>query len=249
MTDDHQGAPRVKSPSARAKLAVAAALWLALSWAAVPAPAPAVDASSPAIAPPDTVIDSTFSERGDYRTFRFYASSPGSTFEPGATFECSLDGAAAEPCSSPHTYRGLADGRHSLAVRASVSGVADPTPDSIGFRVDTKLSNPWIRMRETQRQQGTMVAVKVRAGAGEAGSMFANGAVKIGGQSFNLKKEFKRITAGERVQVRLVAQKRREAKRIHRLLDRGKRPRAYIRAYVSDEFDNLFRRSQVVRLR
>jgi hypothetical protein len=41
-----------------------------------------------------------------------------SSVEPGVSFRCSLDGAAASPCSSPVVYGGLADGGHSFGVEA-----------------------------------------------------------------------------------------------------------------------------------
>jgi hypothetical protein len=47
----------------------------------------------------------------------------------GVRFECSLDGAAWTSCASPVTYRGLADGAHSFAVRAvDAAGNVDGTP-------------------------------------------------------------------------------------------------------------------------
>jgi DNA-binding beta-propeller fold protein YncE len=55
----------------------------------------------------------------------------------GATFECSLDGAAFAACGSPATFGPLSDGTHRLAVRAVTGGDLDPTPESRSFRVDT----------------------------------------------------------------------------------------------------------------
>lgn len=37
---------------------------------------------------------------------------------PGVSFECSLDGAAFQPCSSPLNYSNLPEGRHQLTIRA-----------------------------------------------------------------------------------------------------------------------------------
>jgi len=53
-----------------------------------------------------------------------------------ATFECSLDGAAFQPCTSPHAIAGLAEGDHGLEVRATrrVRAV-DPTPASYAWAV------------------------------------------------------------------------------------------------------------------
>src|SRR5262249_49787383 len=41
-----------------------------------------------------------------------------SSNEPGASFECSLDGAAFTGCSTGQSYSGLAEGPHSFKVRA-----------------------------------------------------------------------------------------------------------------------------------
>ena len=71
-------------------------------------------------------------------TATFTFSAPGET---GATFNCSLDGAAAAPCTSPVTYNALANGNHTFSVTAvdaatnasapatrSWTALVDPTP-------------------------------------------------------------------------------------------------------------------------
>jgi len=87
------------------------------TWTVAPAPADTT--------PPDTSIDlapdaSTVSTDA---TFRFSAG------EPDATFECSLDGAAFSPCTSPTAYVGLWVTDHEFRVRArDAAGNVDPTP-------------------------------------------------------------------------------------------------------------------------
>jgi acid phosphatase type 7 len=49
--------------------------------------------------------------------------------EPGATFECRLDGAAFTACTSPKTYRDVPDGHHTWDVRATDrAGNVEPPP-------------------------------------------------------------------------------------------------------------------------
>src|SRR5207237_854104 len=58
--------------------------------------------------------------------------------EPDSTFECSTDGGAWSPCASPWAPDPLADGTHTVDVRAvDLAGNADPTPDSWTWLVDT----------------------------------------------------------------------------------------------------------------
>lgn len=65
-------------------------------------------------------------------TFEFQAS------EPGATFECSLDGGGFSACTSPRNLTGLGDGSHNFEVRAlDAVGNADPSPVAYAWTVDT----------------------------------------------------------------------------------------------------------------
>ncbi len=57
--------------------------------------------------------------------------------QPGATFECALDGAAFDACATPLVLSLLGDGAHALDVRAVVGASVDPTPARWEWRVDT----------------------------------------------------------------------------------------------------------------
>jgi hypothetical protein len=58
--------------------------------------------------------------------------------EPGSTFACALDAAAAAACSSPHYFK-VRKGRHSLTVTATdAAGNVDPTPATYSWKVKRK---------------------------------------------------------------------------------------------------------------
>ncbi len=87
-----------------------------------------------AATPPDTIKVVGPPSRTADNTPDFTFSTP----TAGATFECSLDGAAFAPCTTPMTLGPLADGPHTVSVRAvSAQGLTDPTPASWQFTVDT----------------------------------------------------------------------------------------------------------------
>jgi hypothetical protein len=83
--------------------------------------------------PPDTSIASgpTGTVNNAEATFAF------STTEPGSTFECRLDEGAYATCSSPRSYLGLANGSHTLEVRAvDPASNVDATPASRTWTVE-----------------------------------------------------------------------------------------------------------------
>ncbi len=94
---------------------------------AIPASRPA---PARAVAPVQTVLSAkpAAETRDRTPTFRFRSS-------PGAMFRCKLDGAAFRPCRSPFTTKTLSFGKHTLKVRASLGGAADPSPAAYSFRV------------------------------------------------------------------------------------------------------------------
>jgi hypothetical protein len=61
-----------------------------------------------------------------------------SASEAGTTFSCSIDGGSFSPCSSPRSYTGLADGAHTVSVRATdAAGNVEALPPSYGWTIDT----------------------------------------------------------------------------------------------------------------
>ncbi|MFT3713585.1 MAG: Ig-like domain-containing protein [Archangium sp.] len=60
----------------------------------------------------------------------------------GSTYECSLDGAAFVPCSTPTTFANLSDGSHTLDVRAVDGMNSDSTPASRTWTVDSTAPTP-----------------------------------------------------------------------------------------------------------
>lgn len=85
--------------------------------------------------PPETTIV----ESPKPKTRRRAATFAFATDEPGSTFLCSLDGAPAEPCSSPIAFAGLKRKRHSFLVSArDVAGNVDQTPATFDWRIKKK---------------------------------------------------------------------------------------------------------------
>jgi hypothetical protein len=89
--------------------------------------------SAPDTTPPDTAIGSAPSGSVASTSATISFSS-----EPGARFQCSLDGAAFAGCASPTSYGALAQGVHTLDVRAvDAAGNVDPSPARATWTVDT----------------------------------------------------------------------------------------------------------------
>ncbi|HEX9696755.1 MAG TPA: Ig-like domain-containing protein [Actinomycetota bacterium] len=86
----------------------------------------------------DTVApDTTISVAPPSLTSSRSASITFSSSETGSTFACSLDGAPFATCASPASYADLADGPHTVAVRATdAAGNTDSTPATASWTVD-----------------------------------------------------------------------------------------------------------------
>ncbi|GIF74973.1 right-handed parallel beta-helix repeat-containing protein [Asanoa siamensis] len=93
-------------------------------WTVQPAPADTT--------PPDTTIVTA----PDHHTVSTSATFTFASNEAGATFECSLDGAAFTACTSPKTYIGLWATNHEFRVKAiDPAGNHDPTPAAHGWTI------------------------------------------------------------------------------------------------------------------
>jgi hypothetical protein len=118
--------------------------------------------------PPETSIDSGPSGLiGDATPTWSFSS------EPGATFQCRIDGGTFAACTSPFTPAALTDGQHTFRVRAlddSPAQNADPTPASRTVTVDTTRPQTTI----TSGPSGPTRDATPRFGftAGEAGATF-----------------------------------------------------------------------------
>src|SRR5215213_5076547 len=110
-----------------------------------------------------------------FETARSHSARSPATFafasEPGARFECSLDGAAFTSCASPAAYSGLADGQHAFEVRArDTAGHVDPTPARRSWVVDTTAPDASIDAGPPSSTEATDATF--RFSANEAGASF-----------------------------------------------------------------------------
>jgi hypothetical protein len=84
--------------------------------------------------PPETTIDTgpSGTVKDGSATFTF------SSNEAGSTFECSLDGAAFNSCTSPKEYTNLSEGSHTFEVKAKVAaGNTDASPANRTWTIAT----------------------------------------------------------------------------------------------------------------
>jgi len=108
--------------------------------------------------PPDTVITGTSTATNSGAATYGFTAVPSA----GATFECSYDGAAFAPCTSPNTSGVLSPGAHNFRVRATNENGTDPTPARRDFIVDRVAPTTTIRLdgnRTAQGAYGGMVTV------------------------------------------------------------------------------------------
>ena len=105
--------------------------------------------------------------------------------EMGVTFECSLDGSAFASCGHLLTIRGLTDGLHTFAVRATTPrGNQDPTPATYAWTVapPPDLEPPETTIITSPPTLTESVDATFVFSSSEAGSTFV---CAVDGESFN----------------------------------------------------------------
>ena len=234
----------------------------------------AVFSREPDTTAPETTITSgpTGNTTGARPSFGFSSDDPGFT----AGFECRVDGGAFFACSSPTTIGPLGLGPHTFAVQATdTAGNTDPSPALRSFAVvgpdstpgpgtdpDTEVTDPDVSAKKTQKVK-KKVKVKVKAGAQEPVDLVGKGRITVkkgkkgGGKkgragkskSFNLKTVRKSTDQGEQTVLRLKPAKKKESKKIIKLLKKGKDLRANPSVKLTDATGNSVIEKRVVRLK
>lgn len=117
------------------------------------APDPALDFNFLSYAPADTGAPETAlspsrpaSVTKSRRAVVEFSATDDLTYAANLVLRCELDGSAHEPCVSPVSLAGLADGRHTFSVSATdQAGLTDATPASVSWTVDgTAPSRPLV---------------------------------------------------------------------------------------------------------
>jgi hypothetical protein len=124
--------------------------------------------------------------------------------------------------------------------------------DSGAFEfADTEVSGPDVDAKKKQKQKGKTVKVKVKAGAQEPVDLVGKGRITVKGKNrkFNLKKIRKSTDAGRRTILRLTPKRKRDNKKIFKLLKKGKDLRANPSVKLTDATGNSVTEVRVVRLK
>lgn len=194
-------------------------------------PSPATRSFTVDTVAPDTSIDSGPSGSTRSATPSFALSGAGAT-----RFECSIDGKAFAPCSSPASSGALGDGRHTFAARAiDAAGNIDPTPASRGFEIDRKVSGLKLRAKKKQRFKRSL-AVKIKAALGEPGTVRVSANAKLGRKMIKAKKANAKLGGG-REKLRLGAS-RSVNREIARALRGGGKVKLSVKATFTDTLGN-----------
>ena len=112
--------------------------------------------------------------------------------EAGSTFQCSVDGVAFTPCTTPTRTARLKDGKHTFAVAAvDKFGNVDATPATRAFKVDKKKPKTWIARRPAPRKAKENTAYFRFVSSEKKGSTFT---CQLDGGKYKKCKEYSSFT-------------------------------------------------------
>jgi hypothetical protein len=184
--------------------------------------------------PPGTTIEVGPGDptNDDAPAFRFSSSGGASGFE------CSVDRAAYESCSSPLTLPGLGEGRHRFSVRAlDAAGNRDPSPATAAFTIDRSVDGAGLRVASSRLGPGGRRAGAVRVALGEPGTVALRATAVAGKRRLQLRRRSLELAAGDHARVRLVVH-RSERRSLRRALRRGRDVEVAVRARFADALGN-----------
>ena len=124
--------------------------------------------------------------------------------------------------------------------------------DSGAFELaDTEVTGPAVIAKKKQKQNGKKIKIKIKAGAQEPVDLIGRGRITVKGKArkFKLKTVRKSTDAGRRTVLRLTPKRKRDNKRIFRLLRRRVDLRANPSVKLSDAAGNSVTENRVVRLK
>lgn len=115
---------------------------------------------------------------------------------------------------------------------------------------DNAVDRPTLKGKKKQKQKGKKIQIKLKLGAGEDVTAVAKGKIKVkGGKGFKLKKRKASIDGGKRAKVKLVPKKKKDGKKIAKLLARGKKLSAATKVKFKDEAGNTAKKKLKVKLK
>jgi hypothetical protein len=197
--------------------------------------APCVWAAGAQAAVPDTRIDSGPPDVSRQARPTFTFSSP----DPGARFECAIDGGGFASCTSPHTTAPLSQGTYTFRVRAVDGPDEDPTPAERTFTIDRNISGANASSPRVQRVRRGRVRLVVTVRAAEHIRAFASGKVRLPkGRTYAVASREDSIDAGLKRRLVLKPRKAKASRKIRKALKRGKDVRATLTATFTDDIGN-----------